>query len=122
MYWTWVLVLLSILSMSGGQLLLKKGLLIIGRYPGSLSDLPWFFFKAFTSIYVLSAIFLMVISALSWMIALSKSQLSYIYPLSAFSYIIIAAFSAIIFKEHITLLRGAGIAVICLGIYLVLRS
>jgi uncharacterized membrane protein len=122
MAWTWILVLLSVATMTGGQLLLKKGLLVIGQYPGDLSSLLGYFWKAFTNVYVVSALLLVVVSALSWILALSKSQLSYIYPLAALSYVFVAIFSVLLLKEDMTVLRGVGIAVICLGIFLVSRT
>ena len=118
----YLLVFISVAAMTAAQLLLKKGLLFIGQYPQSLSELGPFFSKAYTNGYVISATFLTIITALAWILALSKAELSHIYPFMALSYVLVALFSLLIFKEDVTALRWVGIVVICLGVFLVSRS
>jgi len=108
--------------MSAAQLLLKKGLHVVGEFPGRLSDLLPFFLKAYTNIYVISAVLLTIVTALAWILAVSKAQLSSIYPFMALSYVFVALFSLLIFKEDVTALRWVGIVVICAGVFLVSRS
>ena len=118
----YLLVLVSVVAMSGSQLLLKKGLLQVGGYPHDLAELGSFFLKAYTNGYVISAAILTIVTALAWIIALSKAELSRIYPFMALSYVLVAVFSMVIFKEDVSPLRWAGIGVICLGVLLVSRS
>ena len=61
----YLLVTISVVAMSAGQLLLKKGLLVIGQSPQSLSELVPFFLKVYTNAYVISAVFLGLITALA---------------------------------------------------------
>jgi uncharacterized membrane protein len=118
----YLLVLVSVVAMSGAQLLLKKGLLQVGGYPHNLSELGSFFLRAYTSGYVISAVILTIVTALAWILALSKAELSRIYPFMALSYVFVALFSFLVFKEDVGLLRWAGIGVICFGVLLVSRS
>ena len=118
----YLLVFISVAAMTAAQLLLKKGLLLIGEFPGRPGDLVPFFLKAFTNIYVISAVFLTIVTALTWILAVSKAQLSFVYPFMALSYFLVALFSLLIFKENVTAIRWVGILVICLGVFLVSRS
>ena len=118
----YLLVLVSVVAMSGAQLLLKKGLLQVGGYPHNLTGVGSFFLKAYTNGYVISAVILTIVTALAWILALSKAELSKIYPFMALSYVLVAVSSLLIFKEGVSPLRWAGIGVICFGVVLVSRS
>ena len=118
----YLLVAIAIIAMSASQLLAKKGLLTIGFTPHSLGDLGHFFLKAYSNGYIISAVALTIVTALVWVVALSKSELSWLYPFMALSYILVALFSWLIFNEGVTALRWAGITFICIGVALVSRS
>jgi len=70
----------------------------------------------------MSAVFLTIVAALGWLLAVSRAQLSFVCPFMALSYVLVALFSLVIFKEDVTTLRWLGIMVICLGVFLVSRS
>jgi uncharacterized membrane protein len=118
----YILVFISIAAMTAAQLLLKKGMLLIGGFPQNLGELGHFFSKVYTNGYVLSAVFLTIITALAWILAVSKAELSQIYPFMALSYVLVALFSLLVFKEDVSALRWVGIIVICFGVFLVSRS
>ena len=118
----YLLVFISVVAMSAAQLLLKKGLLVIGQSPQSLSELGPFFLKAYTNPYVISAVFLGLLTALAWIITVSKVELSYIYPFMALSYVLVALFSLWLFNENVTAVRWLGISLICIGVFFVARS
>lgn len=118
----YLLVLLSVTAMTAAQLLLKKGLILLGNVPESIGELVVFFEKACTNIYVIAAAIMTLVTALAWIIAVSKAELSFIYPFMALSYVLVAVFSLLIFKEDINTLRWVGIVVICVGVFFVSRS
>jgi len=118
----YLLVFISVAGMTTGQLLVKKGILQVGGFPQNLSELAHFFLRAYTNPYVISAVFLTIVVALAWILAVSKAELSYIYPFMALSYVLVTLFSLLIFKEDVTVLRWAGIVAICIGVFLVSRS
>jgi uncharacterized membrane protein len=118
----YILIFVSVAAMSGAQLLLKKGVLQVGGFPQNLSEVSRFLLEAISNIFVISAIVLTIVTALSWILAISKAELSQIYPFMALSYVLVALFSFLIFKEDVTALRWVGIVVICVGVFLVSRS
>lgn len=117
------LVLVSVVAMSGAQLLLKKGLLQVEGYPHNLTEVGSFFVKAYTNDgYVISAVILTIVTAFAWIVAVSEAALSQVYPFMALSCVLVAVFSMVIFKEDVSPPRWAGIGVICLGVVLVSRG
>ena len=119
---TYILVLTSVVAMTGAQLFLKKGLLQVGGFPDSVSKIGDFFLSAYSNVYVLLAVLLTAVTALAWTAAVSKAELSHVYPFMALSYVLVALFSLVLFKEDVTALRWAGVVVICVGVFLVSRS
>jgi uncharacterized membrane protein len=117
----YLLVLMSVAAMTAAQLLVKKGADTVG-FPQALGELPHFFLRACTNVYVIIAVVFTIITAMAWLLAVSKAELSHIYPFMALSYVLVALFSLLIFKEDVNALRWAGIIVICLGVFLVSRS
>lgn len=118
----YILVFISVAAMTAAQLLLKKGLIAAGQFPQNFSQLIPFFLKVYTNPYVISAVFLTILTALAWVLAVSRTQLSFVYPFMALSYVFVALFSLLFFKEDVGVLRWLGIIVICAGVFLVSRS
>lgn len=118
----YLLVFISVAAMTAAQLLLKKGLLLVGQSPQGFSELVRFFLRAYTNIYVILAVLLTIITAFIWVQVVSKTEISYIYPFMALSYVLVALFSMWLFNENVTFLRWVGIIVVCLGVFLVSRG
>ena len=112
-----LLLLFSVLSASLGQVFFKKGVLIIGEVTlkGSVvGELLRMVFQPF----VFSGLILYVVSTILWLLALSKTTLSFAYPFTALTFILVMLSSRVIFLEPIPTLRYFGIALIILGILL----
>lgn len=120
MVYVWVFI--SVVAMSAAQLLLKKGLLLVDQSPQNMGELIRFLGRAYSNVYVILAVILTIITALAWVQAASKYEISYLYPFMALSYVIVALFSTWMFHDHMTVLRWAGILVVCLGVVLISRS
>jgi uncharacterized membrane protein len=61
---------------------------------------------------------LYIISTIVWLIALSKTTLSYVYPFAALIFVLVMLSARIVFFEQIPTLRYAGILLICIGFLL----
>jgi undecaprenyl phosphate-alpha-L-ara4N flippase subunit ArnE len=70
----------------------------------------------FTNYHLLGGLFLYAIGALIFVIALKFGEVTVLYPIIATSYIWVALLSAAIFSEIINVYKGAGIALIFIGI------
>lgn len=112
-----IYLIVTLLCMTGGQLMLKHGLNTLDQPSISFSYL----FKALSNTFIIGSVVLMLVAALSWVFALSKGQLSSLYPFMGLSYVLIAVFGVLFLKESLSLLSWLGIFFISGGVYLVMR-
>jgi multidrug transporter EmrE-like cation transporter len=124
-----MLIIFSVVLGVGGQLALKygaglasaKGSSRIVQSLDSKSMLA-FFQSAATNKFVILGFILYLVSALSWLIILTRVDLSLAYPLISIGYILIVVLSRFIFNEPVTSFRIAGTALVCAGVVLLMRS
>jgi drug/metabolite transporter (DMT)-like permease len=72
--------------------------------------------------YVWSGLFLFGLSALVWLLVLSRASLSFAYPFAALTYVLILLFDQFVLDETVPPLRWAGVAFIGVGIILVSQT
>lgn len=112
----------SVFLCSLAQLLVKKGMSVLGIYFFSLSQLVSLAISVFTNIYLFLGMCCYGISVLLWMIVLSRVPVSVAYPFSSIGFIITMIFSYFLFNEMITVNKVMGMGLICLGVYLVFST
>lgn len=115
-----VLVFISVCLAVTGQFLMKHGMDMIGRFP--LLMLPAKIISMLLNPFVFAGLSCFVLSAILWLVVLPRMELSYVYPMVAFGYVIAVIASVFILKEQVTWLRWLGVAVISLGVFLISRS
>jgi drug/metabolite transporter (DMT)-like permease len=118
------LILLSVTLAAVAQLTLKHGMNAVNddlaparfgvdaRSLGALVRIP--------AIY--AGLFLFGLSALVWLVVLSRASLSFAYPFAALTYVLILLFDLFILDETVPPLRWAGVTLIVAGIFLVSRT
>jgi uncharacterized membrane protein len=79
--------------------------------------------KKFVSnpLIVLAAL-LIVIGGILWVVAMSKFELSFIYPFLSLNYIVIIIGSALFLGEKVTLTRYLSVVLISIGLIIISRS
>jgi multidrug transporter EmrE-like cation transporter len=124
-----MLIIFSVILGVAGQLSLKHGVGIASGESSSgiaqsldVRSIFTFLQTAVTNQFVLAGFLCYLISAASWLIILSRVDLSYAYPLISIGYIIIVVLSKYIFDEPVTGMRIAGTLLVCSGVFLLLRS
>jgi drug/metabolite transporter (DMT)-like permease len=124
-----LLIVFSVVLGVGGQIALKYGVGLASKEPSSRiaqsldpRSILTFLQSAATNKFVILGFLLYLISAASWLIILSRVDLSFAYPLISISYILIVVLSRFIFNEPLTFFRIAGTIVVCAGVFLLLRS
>jgi multidrug transporter EmrE-like cation transporter len=75
-----------------------------------------------TSPVVLGGLVLFGLSAVVWLFALSRVELSFAYPFAALGYVIIVLASFTVLHESVPPMRWAGVAFIIVGILFVSRT
>lgn len=111
------LLLVSVVFAIAGQLTLKSAMDEIGRIGRAEVRAPLeTVLKAAKEPRLWIGLFLFGISALFWLVVLSRVPLSVAYPFVGVSYILVVLFSRLILHEHVPLLRWVGVAVVAAGI------
>jgi multidrug transporter EmrE-like cation transporter len=110
----------SILLAVAGQLLMKRGMMAFGTFP--VSQLLVKVIPMFLNPWVFVGFVCFGLSSIFWLVVLSRMELSLVYPLVSVAYVLVALFSWYYFKENLSLIRWAGIALIILGVFLISRS
>ena len=113
-----IVLLISVSLTSIGQLILKKGLLIVGP----IEKLGLKFFQMLLNPIVLLGVSFAILGWAAYAMALSKSELSYAYPIWSLTYVVVPLLSLFVFKESISLLKMGGLAFIFIGVFLVAVS
>jgi multidrug transporter EmrE-like cation transporter len=124
-----LLIIFSVVLGVGGQIALKYGVGVASNQTSSRivhsldpRSIVTFLQSAATNKFVILGFILYLVSALSWLIILSRVDLSFAYPLISIGYIIIVVLSRFIFDEPVTSFRIAGTALVCAGVFLLMRS
>ncbi len=115
----WVIIFLAILLNVCGHIFLKAGMNKIGVINPLLliSDFKKVFF---TTPFVLLGISSYVASVAFYLVVLSRTYLSFAYPLMmSTGYVLIALFSWQVFKEPFTLYKWVGMGLILIGVLLI---
>ncbi len=115
-----VLIFTSVLLGAVGQVLMKFGTLQVQTVQGE--PFHQLLFKYFTNLPIVCGMGMYALSAITWIFALSKVQLSYAYPMVAAGYVIVAVASYFLFGDSLSLMRIAGLAAIVIGVILVAQS
>lgn len=75
-----------------------------------------------TQPFVWGGLALFGLSALVWLVVLSRASLSFAYPFAALTYVLILLFDMFVLDEQVPALRWGGVAFIAVGIFLVSRT
>ncbi|MCW6038510.1 EamA family transporter [Spirulina subsalsa FACHB-351] len=111
-----IYVLLTILFTVYGQIIIKWQVSNAGVFPQDNSEKIYFIIKLLSNPWVISSFMAAFLAAISWMAAMTKLPLSYAYPFTSSSFVLVLFLSAIFFREPITLSKSAGLLLIILGI------
>lgn len=112
-----LVLLFAILLGATGQIALKTGVNLLGEKPAVGVVL-----KSILTPWVFAGFTCYAMSSLLYLMALSRLDLSYAYPLVALSYVIVTFLSWKFLGETVPLLRVAGLAVVCMGVVIVALS
>jgi multidrug transporter EmrE-like cation transporter len=117
------LILASVVLAAVAQLTLKYGVERTAELnPGAVRGPVDTVMGALRHPAVLGGFVLFGVSALFWILVLSRASLSFAYPFASLTYVLILVFDRIALDEPVSLLRWAGVALIIGGLVLVSRT
>lgn len=116
------LILFTVFTNFGSQVLLKEGMTRIDHFEltpaglvGSLQDVV---FNGF----VVGGLVVMVISMASHLVVLSRVDISYAYPFLGLSFVLTTAWGYFVLSEGVNAWRLLGVLLICAGVSMVAKS
>lgn len=115
-------ILISVLFNVFGQISMRKGMMMFGEVNLTLGNFLSTVIQVFTKPFVILGLIFYAVGTIFWLTALSKAELSFAYPMLSLGYVLIFFLSWILLDEKVSLLRFSGIALICLGLFLVART
>ncbi len=118
---TIIILFASIALATGGQLLLKAGMNRVGTISdiAAAGGLVPLVLRVFTTWQVILGLAVFGLSAVFWLVTLSRVPLSTAYPAVSLSYVLILAFSVIALGERPSVAVWTGALLIMLGITLI---
>jgi multidrug transporter EmrE-like cation transporter len=115
-----VLLLVSVSFAVAGQVTLKAAMDRIGRIGSAqVSEAGDTLLRAAKEPLLWVGLFLFGVSALFWLVVLSRVPLSVAYPIVGISYILIVLFAKVFLSEEVPTLRWAGVFVVAMGIAII---
>ncbi|MFN2388393.1 MAG: multidrug resistance protein [Actinomycetota bacterium] len=115
-----VLLTISVAFAVGGQLTLKYAMDRVGRIgTAQVSDLTGTIARAAKEPSLWGGLTLFGISALFWLVVLSRVDLSLAYPFVGLSYVVVVGLARFLFNEDVPPLRWAGVLIVAIGIAIV---
>jgi threonine/homoserine efflux transporter RhtA len=117
---TYVLILLMVIFAPVGNIFLGKGMKRVGSaITWAPADVIAISVRVFSSPLIWLGIGSLITFFVAYMLVLSWADYSYVQPASSIAYAIVAFLGYFFLGETVTPLHWLGIAVICLGVFLV---
>jgi multidrug transporter EmrE-like cation transporter len=117
------LILFSVALNASAQLFLRKGMPNVSLVTNQgVLELAQGAIRIVFNPWVFSGLSCYAISIVLWMYVLSKVQVSFAYPFLSVGYVIVVGAAYLFFREPVSVMKLAGIALICAGVVLVARG
>ncbi len=72
--------------------------------------------------YIIISLILTLLAGVTWMIAMTKFEISYAYPFTLLGLVLVTIFSVVFFSESVNTYKLSGIVLIMLGIVVISKS
>ena len=117
------LILFSVALNASAQLFLRKGMPNVSLVTNQgVLELAQGAIRVVLNPWVFSGLSCYAISIVLWMYVLSQVQVSFAYPFLSVGYVIVVGAAYLFFREPVSVMKLAGIALICAGVVLVARG
>ncbi len=116
-----VYILATVLLTVYGQLVFKWRMDMKGAFPGNAINKLQYIFWAYLDPWIISGFLAAFMASIFWSITLTKFELSFAYPFTSLSFILVFIFSIFLFKEAFTLSRLMGVLLIIGGLIVLAR-
>src|SRR5262249_9061531 len=94
----------------------------LGPLSLQLDTLPSLVLSIASNPLVIGGFAIYVTGTFFWLVALSRTDLSYAYPFASLNYVVVLVVSWVGLGDHLSLVRIVGVIGICLGVWAISRS
>lgn len=105
-----------------GQLILKWRIVRYVPFPEAITDKILYLFSLLGDVYIFSVFISAFIASLFWMVAVTKFDLSFAYPFTSLSFVLVLIFSVLLFNESLSWLKLLGLMLIVSGVIVTSQS
>ena len=104
------------------QLVLRWQAARLGRAPEAFLQKLVFVLPLFLNPWVISALVATFLAGMSWMLAMTRFQLSYAFPFASLSYVLIMFSAFALFGEPVTAPKIVGTLLVVAGLVVIARG
>jgi len=104
------------------QLIMRWRVSAAGTLPPSTADRVAFVLGLLMTPWVWAAFVCTFLAGIAWMLALTRFELTYAFPFTGVSFLLILLAGAFMFGEHVSPARIAGTLLVLAGLFIVVRS
>jgi len=105
-----------------GQLVLKWRMATFGAMPADPAQKLKFLFTLVIDPYIFTMLAASFLAALAWMVAMTKFELGYAYPITSLNFVLVVLLSGWFFAEPVSAQKIIGLALIVVGVTVASRA
>lgn len=115
-------IFITVLFTVYSQLIMRWQVSLAGPLPKDMPGKIHFFAVLLLNPWVISGIVATFLSGVTWLLAMTKFEISYAYPFVGLNYVLVLAASILLFQESLTINKLVGTAIVVFGIVVIARS
>lgn len=115
-------IITTILFTVYSQLVMRWQVVAAGPLPADTSGKIGYIFNLMLNPWVLSGIFATFLAGVSWMLAMTKFEISYAYPFMSLNYLLVLTAGFLLFNETLSMTKLAGSALVIVGIIVIAKG
>lgn len=104
------------------QLIMRWQVSQVGALPVDSIGRAQFFANLFFNPWFLSSIFATLFAGISWMLAMTRFEISYAYPWTSLNFVLILIFGVFLFDEPFNSAKVLGTILVIAGIFIIAQS
>ena len=104
------------------QLIMRWQVSSAGALPTDFMGKVQFVAHLFLNPWVLSGLFSTLFAGISWMLAMSRFEISYAYPWIGLNFVLMLVFGVLIFNESFNLAKVLGTLLVVIGLIVITRN
>jgi multidrug transporter EmrE-like cation transporter len=104
------------------QIVMRSEVVKAGSLPPDLPGKMLFVYHLFLNPWVLSSILATLFAGISWMLAMSRFEISYAYPWIGLNFVLMMLFGVLLFGESISMAKVVGTLLVVAGILVIARG